>query len=368
MKASRLAERLRDQGLPGLAIDCVSGSLRKARLRGRQEEEVARELAAHFEDGIASGRRLEHLVRDFGDPVFAGALIGRGVRRRMHAGRYALRLAQTFALLVLAAYLVSFARLNAGPPQIDVAPAGEGARGEALLPWSLAEPSLAAALSRGRELVADARREARIGKTSGAAERLLGALGAARDIARGPFPAHGLAALRLAGEAAAAAELLRTDPSSLAALDASGIAELWEATRTGEIAWSPPKVRTAFHALLSSMYTHGDSGRLTAKGLRIFQAWKGKTDPSLAAFLLEPAYFSHPAGRGEVIREFDRLLALAASDPWDRAFEREKELLDSSSWRSLCLVSLAIPLSHLAATREASRALEAASPSSRGRF
>ena len=40
-------------------------------------EEVARELRAHFEDGLAAGTSPEELIEKFGDPASAGERIAR---------------------------------------------------------------------------------------------------------------------------------------------------------------------------------------------------------------------------------------------------------------------------------------------------
>ncbi len=99
------------------------------------------------------------------------------------------------------------------------------------------------------------------------------------------------------------------------------------------------------------MYTEGEDGRLTAAGLRAFQAWKGKTVPSLWSVALEPAYFPNPARRGEARREFERFLRLA-EDPGP-AFEAEREALLGDRGRALRFVALQIPLERLTAARAA---------------
>lgn len=358
MTRAVLAEGLTVQGLPRPAADRVAESLAASGLTRSEADEVARELSAHFEDGLARGRDLEALLRDFGDPALAGPLIGRSVRRRRRAGRPALRLAEAFSALVLAAYLVSFARLHARAPEADANAAREGGRQALLADWSGASPALAAELQRGRSRLDAARLEASRGQGGEAAGALLGAVAIARAISEGPSPAHDLAALRLAGEAASeaagisAAHPVEFSPSDLARID-SGLAAL----RTKPIAWGPRKVRSAFQVLASSMYTGGDRGRLTAAGLRLYQAWRGKTEPGLAALLLEPAYFPDPARRGEAVAELERFLELAGGDPFADAFERERRLFEASSWRTLRYAPLQIPLDHVAAARQASRAL-----------
>jgi hypothetical protein len=344
-----LAERLRRDGLPAPAADRVAASVREACLSRSDEEDVARELTAHFEDGLARGRSLEDLVGNFGEPAMAGALIGRGIRRRRQPARQALRLAEIFALLVLSVYLISFARLHLREPEASADAAGDW-RIEALAPWSQSAPALAEPAARGWTLVAAARDAARAGDRALAAKNLNRALDVAREIATGPHPAHDLAALRLAAETLLAAKEL---PGGLG-------------LRAAGIAWRPEKVRAAFADLLASMYTRGEEGRLTASGLRIYQASKGKTAPGLLAIVLEPAYFPYPASRPEVSSEFDRFLELAADDR-QPAFERERRHLASSAWRSLRFVALVIPLDYLASVREASRSLERAGAVPAGR-
>lgn len=236
--------------LPARAGDRIAASLDAAGLRRKDREEVAAELAAHLEDGMESGRDLDQLLREFGEPATAGALIGRSVRRRRRARQPLLRAAKVFTLSVALVYAGLFARLHVRAPERP-----------------FASPSDAVAAWRG-------------------------------------------------------------------------------SAREGE--------RAAFETVLASMYTEGSDGRLTASGLRAFQAWNGKTEPGLWSVLLEPAYFPNPARRGEVHREFERFLALA-EDPSSRAFEIEREALLADRRRAFRYVALQIPLDRLAAARAAAR-------------
>ena len=232
--------------LPAKAAERIAASLDAARLPRRERDDVAAELAAHLEDGLAGGRDLDALLRDFdfGSPEAAGALIGRSVRRRRRARHPWLLAAKVFSLAVAVAYAALFARLRLGEP---------GTR------WD--SPAAAAAA--------------------------------------------------------------------------------WRGDHASE--------RAAFETVLDSMYTPGEDGRLTAQGLRAFQAWKGKTDPSLSSIALEPAFFSNAARRGEVRREFERFLQLAESP--GAAFEEERAALLSDGARALRYVALQIPLERLAARR-----------------
>jgi hypothetical protein len=238
-----------DAGLPAQASERIAASLEAARLPRRDREEVAAELAAHLEDGIASGRDLDELLRAFGEPARAGALIGRSIRRRRRARHPALRALQAFTLGIGIVYVGLFARLHARAPERT---------------WD--SPAAAAAAWRG---------------------------------------------------------------------------SAWESERA------------AFETVLASMYTEGEDGRLTAAGLRAFQAWKGKTAPSLWSVALEPAYFPNAARRGEARLEFERFLRLA-EDPGP-AFEAERDALLADRSRALRFVALQIPLDRLAAARADSR-------------
>jgi hypothetical protein len=298
--------------LPRPAGDRVAESLEAAGLTGKDRDDVADELAAHLEDALASGRELSALLQEFGEPALTGRLIGRGVRRRRRSGHPMARVVWLFSLAVGLVYLAVFTRLHVGAPESSSQSPVE-TRDAVLAPWSPLAMPLAHSASQGE------------------------ALGLARALARGSSPAGDLTALRIAIEIGSAA---------------------CDARRSGEIAWRPEKVRAAFQRLLASMYTAREDGRLTAEGLRIYQAWKGKTHPSLSAVLLEPVYFPNPASRGEVGQEFERFLALAA-DSASPAFEDERRALASSPRRSLRLVALQIPLEHLAAVRQAARDLEA---------
>jgi hypothetical protein len=234
--------------LPPEAARRIDASLRAARLRRREREDVAAELAAHLEDGLENGRDLDALLEDFGAPATAGALIGRSVRRRRRARFPVLRAAKLFTLGIAIVYAGLFARLRLAAPERT---------------WE--SPAVAAAA--------------------------------------------------------------------------------WRSEHASE--------RAAFETVLDSMYTKGDNGRLTASGLRAFQAWKGKTDPSFWSIAVEPAYFPNAARRGEVRREFERFLRLAEASGLE--FEVERDALLRDRPRALRFVALQVPLDRLAARRASLR-------------
>jgi hypothetical protein len=230
---------------PAGAVECIEATLAAARISRRDRPDVAAELAAHVEDGLAQGRDVETLLHDLGDPALTGALIGRSVRRRRRARTAPLRVAALFASAIAIVYGGIFARLHAASPEKT---------------W--------------------------------------------------------------------------TSPAAAA--------KAWRQSNETE--------RAVFETVLASMYTAGDDGRLTAAGLRAYQAWKGKTDPGLWSMVLEPAYFPNPARRGEVRREFERFLRLAR-DNASRAFETERDALLSDRGRALRFVALQVPLERLSRLR-----------------
>ena len=233
--------------LPAKAAERIEASLETARLSRRDREEVADELAAHVEDGLASGRNIEAILADFddGDPARTGVLIGRSIRRRRRAETAPVRAMGLLVAAVAVVYAGIFARLHTASPE-------------------------------------------------------------------------------------------RTWPSPSAAVAA------WRAPHESE--------RAAFETVLASMYSKGEDGRLTAAGLRAYQAWKGKAKPSFWSIALEPAYFPSPAPRGDVRREFERFLRLA-QDRSDRAFEVERDALLADRGRALRFVALQIPLERLSQAR-----------------
>jgi len=64
-------------GLPRQAADLVKLVVSRTRLRRSEQVDVARELCAHFADGLAAGRNESDLIADFGGPGEAAALIRR---------------------------------------------------------------------------------------------------------------------------------------------------------------------------------------------------------------------------------------------------------------------------------------------------
>lgn len=68
-------------GLPAPIADVITRIVKRTRLWRSEQSDVARELVAHFADGIAAGRTSDELVSAFGDPDQAAKLIRAGKRR-----------------------------------------------------------------------------------------------------------------------------------------------------------------------------------------------------------------------------------------------------------------------------------------------
>ncbi|HLO40860.1 MAG TPA: hypothetical protein VK176_07540 [Phycisphaerales bacterium] len=109
-------------GLPDPVAGVVRETIVRARLWRAERADVARELCAHFADGLSAGATAEELIADFGDVRRASSLI-RAAKRRgrpvwYRAWRLALRAAATTVALTIAAYLFFAARVLVSSPNI----------------------------------------------------------------------------------------------------------------------------------------------------------------------------------------------------------------------------------------------------------
>lgn len=68
--------------LPAVVRDIIVTVVGRTRLRRSERFEIARELIAHFEDGLAAGREPGELIASFGDPRQAAVLIRRARKRQ----------------------------------------------------------------------------------------------------------------------------------------------------------------------------------------------------------------------------------------------------------------------------------------------
>ncbi len=121
-RATTAAAVIRDSELPerlGALVLAVTG---KCRLWASERADIARELCAHFRDGLEAGASSDDLAATFGDPARAAKLIT-AARKRLRplwwrASRASLRAAGAFLLVCIVTYAVLAARFYVGSPNI----------------------------------------------------------------------------------------------------------------------------------------------------------------------------------------------------------------------------------------------------------
>lgn len=120
--APSAADVLAQADLPGPIKTLIAEVVRRTRLWPREQADVARELAAHFEDALAAGAAPDDAMRAFGDSVRASRLIRRAKRRaRGPIWHLWIRGLQTFALLValvVVLYMSLMVRFHSASPTI----------------------------------------------------------------------------------------------------------------------------------------------------------------------------------------------------------------------------------------------------------
>lgn len=109
-------------GLPTPLAELVRRVVRRTRLWRDEQVEVARELASHFQDGLAARVSAEELAASFGDPLQAAELIRRAKRRNRPLAWKAMKLTErvmgALVLLVLVVYAVQAMRVFGGAPKL----------------------------------------------------------------------------------------------------------------------------------------------------------------------------------------------------------------------------------------------------------
>ncbi len=108
--------------LPAPLSGLIYTVVRRSRLWRREKIDVARELIAHFADGLSAGRSTEQLVADFGSAEQTAKLIRRAMRRRRPLWWQCVRISSRMFAAIVAASVLSYAVLAArfylGKPQI----------------------------------------------------------------------------------------------------------------------------------------------------------------------------------------------------------------------------------------------------------
>lgn len=122
-RLSSAAAVVHESGLPIELASIILAVTGKCRLWNAERTDVARELCAHFRDGLEAGVSASDLAASFGDPIRAARLIT-GARRKLRprwwrAMRSASRLLGGFLLICLALYAVLAARVFLYSPNIS---------------------------------------------------------------------------------------------------------------------------------------------------------------------------------------------------------------------------------------------------------
>jgi len=109
--------------LPPSLQNFVDDVVSRTRLWRSERRTVARELAAHFEDGLRAGRTSDQLIESFGDPAQAALLIRRAKKRLRPLPWQALHRAKQGILLLIGFivffYVVAAARFFLSSPTVS---------------------------------------------------------------------------------------------------------------------------------------------------------------------------------------------------------------------------------------------------------
>jgi hypothetical protein len=346
--------------VPELHRELVRRVVREARLPKSATMDVAGELLSHFEDGLAHGVGAELLVAQFGCATRAAELIRRAQRRRRHSipWRRRTRLAiATSAVSLTAAYVTSAVALHGADPLMATASAIASSRDATSTPaWIRGADKASASRERVRARFRDA--DARTRR-----EAIVESLDDAAALRRDHTLESDLAAIDIIRDA-----LLQLGDS---AIDPAVDAALSRALAPDGVLLRAAVVRAGYRDLLDRVYS-GKAGdaRVTARGLRVLQALRGKSRPGFAAIVLEPAYFARPARRGEIEAEIDVIAAdvegagRALSDGGVARLQARQASLDSEPLRALRYYPIAVTLPRLAEAagraEDAVRAIETA--------
>ncbi len=118
-----LARIIDHAGLPPELSEIVRTTIKRTRLRWGEKADVARELVAHFTDGITGGSEPRSLAESFGDTRLAARLIRRArIRQRgiiFQTIRAAYRFIFAIIVLVIAAHLLLLVRLHLGTVRVS---------------------------------------------------------------------------------------------------------------------------------------------------------------------------------------------------------------------------------------------------------
>jgi len=106
--------------LPPTLQELIGTTVRRTRLRWREKEDVARELIAHFRDGLDAGQAPDALLQQFGDVAVAAKLIRRARKRnRSIFYRATVKTLKYAALLSAVTYVLLLVRFYSGSVRLN---------------------------------------------------------------------------------------------------------------------------------------------------------------------------------------------------------------------------------------------------------
>lgn len=109
-------------GLPIEAERAVRETVKRTRLSREEKLDIARELCAHFLDGMGEGESAGSLVERFGDERTAAVLLTRSKKRTRHPLRRAMmnivKIGGALVLVVVGIYAVEYTRFNTAKPNV----------------------------------------------------------------------------------------------------------------------------------------------------------------------------------------------------------------------------------------------------------
>jgi HAAS len=281
--------------LPPRLTELIAEIAGRKGLWASEREDIRREIEAHFLDGLRTGLSEDELADSFGDPRRAARLMVRGKRRARplvwkvsHQMRTAIGLA---FVMFCALYTWSAIRLYTIQPR-------------QLAPYDQNIPPA----EHAQLLVAEARQYTAAGHSEVAASRLASAVSIASHLRdQGSLERENSAFSILNAASAQTVALLRKAPGASLHPNMSLLDTELRAFQHRGQGVRVRAIRATLDELIARMYA--SNGRLTGRGLHLYQAMRGKTQPGFRAIALEPLYFLSPADAAEVDAQFKKLTA-----------------------------------------------------------
>jgi hypothetical protein len=121
-KSSSITQQLTQANLPPSITKLLKQTLKLTRLPRHEQQDIAAELIAHFQDGLAAGKSESDLITTFGDPASAAILLRSStMNKRTPLQKFTRRLGQGILIavgLLIATYLIALLIFTTGKPTI----------------------------------------------------------------------------------------------------------------------------------------------------------------------------------------------------------------------------------------------------------